>query len=191
VKKMIIRRIEESVDIKKKILNDQQQISLIENSAQMIIDTLRDGGKVLTCGNGGSAADAQHIAAELQGKFYMQRGSLSAIALTTNTSAITAISNDYGFSEAFVRQLQGVGSSGDILIGISTSGNSLNVIRAFEEARRIGLKRIAFTGETGGQLGSLSDICINVPSKDTPRIQEAHILIGHIICELVELELFG
>ncbi len=191
MKKLITQRIKGSIDVKNRILGDSELILLIERTAQMIIDTLCNGGKVLVCGNGGSAADAQHIAAELQGKFYMQRGSLSAIALTTNTSAITAISNDYGFSEVFARQVEGVGSNGDILIGISTSGNSQNVIRAFEEASRIGMKRISFTGETGGELGGLSDVCIKVPSMDTPRIQEAHILVAHIVCEIVEMELFG
>ena len=157
----------------------------------MIINTLRDGGKVLICGNGGSAADAQHIAGELLGKFYMIRRALPAIALNTNTSVITAIGNDTSFDEIFSRQVEALGTEKDVLIAISTSGNSRNVIKAIEKAKEKGMKVIGLTGRSGGMMRNICDVLINVPSQDTPRVQESHITIGHIICEIVEKELFA
>ena len=145
---------------------------------------------MLLCGNGGSAADAQHLAAEFSGRFYYDRQPLPAEALHVNTSFLTAVANDYSFEDVYARMVRATGKPGDILIGLSTSGNSPNVVRAFEEARAIGMTTIGFTGETGGKLSPLCDFLINVPSQDTPRIQEAHITIGHIICEIVESTLF-
>lgn len=188
---LIIDRINDSLRVKQAIIESSEIIENIVKCAQSVIDAVRDNKKLLLCGNGGSAADAQHIAAELQGRFYIDRAPLSAIALNTNTSIITSVGNDYGFSKVFSRQIQGLGNTGDVLIGISTSGNSENIIEAFHKASELRIKRISFTGESGGSLKSISDICIRIPSSDTPRIQEAHILIGHIICELVEKELFN
>ena len=184
----IVKRIEENIGVKKSILNDTHLIDTIERAATVVVTAIKNGNKVIFCGNGGSAADSQHLAAELIGKFYFNRRSLPAVSLTVNTSIITAIGNDFGFDKVFARQLEGIGKAGDVLIGLSTSGNSENVVEAFRLAKEIGIITIAFTGESGGILRNLADILINVPSNDTPRIQEAHILIGHIICELVEKE---
>lgn len=158
-------------------------------AAEMMTAALHDGGKILFCGNGGSAADAQHIAAELVGRYKRERASLPGIALTVDTSALTAIANDYGYDAVFERQLRGLARSGDVLVGISTSGNSPNVVRALEAAREMGVRSIGFTGEGGGRMATLCDLCLRVPSKDTPRIQEMHIAIGHMLCELVETAL--
>lgn len=163
-----------------------EQMEVISDIAERCRATLTAGQKILFCGNGGSAADAQHLAAELIGRFQKERRSLAAVALTTDTSILTAVANDYGYEEVFARQVEGLGRSGDVLIGISTSGNSKNVVKAVEKARDIGMHTIAFTGEGGGKLSSLCDITLAVPSKVTARIQEMHILVGHIICELVE-----
>ncbi|MEM3846475.1 MAG: D-sedoheptulose 7-phosphate isomerase [Candidatus Parvarchaeota archaeon] len=183
-------RLLESANVKIKISQDEVLISKIEKTSNEIIGSLKKGGKVLICGNGGSAADAQHIAAELVGKFLKERKALPAIALTTNTSVITAIGNDYSYEDIFARQVEAFGKIGDILIGISTSGNSKNVLKAFEVAKNLSMMTIALTGQGGGKMKELADICINVPSDLTPRIQEAHITIGHIICEIVEKGLF-
>jgi D-sedoheptulose 7-phosphate isomerase len=180
-----------SIDVKMKILESGEILASIEQAAKIMIDAFKSGKKVLICGNGGSAADAQHIAAELTGKFYKDREPLYAEALHVNTSYLTAVANDYSFDEVFSRQVKSKGRTDDILIAISTSGSSENIIRAAKAAREIGMKVIGLTGETGGALKSYCNICICVPSKDTPRIQEAHITIGHIICEIVEAELFG
>lgn len=188
---MIIDRIQEAIDLKKLIISDSNLIERIKRSSELIISAYRSGNKTLFCGNGGSAADAQHLAAELSGKFYIDRPPIHAEACHLNTSFMTAVSNDYGYEMVFARYIQAVGKKGDVLVCISTSGNSANIINAMQEAQRLGLNCIAFTGETGGQMAGLADVLINVPSTDTPRIQEAHILIGHIICELVERELFG
>lgn len=163
-----------------------EQMEVISDIAERCRAALTAGQKILFCGNGGSAADAQHLAAELIGRFQKERRSLAAVALTTDTSILTAVANDYGYEEVFARQVEGLGRSGDVLIGISTSGNSKNVVKAVEKARDIGMHTIAFTGEGGGKLSSLCDITLAVPSKVTARIQEMHILVGHIICELVE-----
>ncbi len=188
MKEDIAKRIEESISVKNNILNDTHLVDAIERATTIVVNAIKNGNKVIFCGNGGSAADSQHLAAELIGKFYFNRQSLPAVSLTVNTSIITAIGNDFGFDKVFARQLEGIGKTGDVLIGLSTSGNSGNVVEAFKIAKKIGIKTVAFTGENGGILKDFADILINVPSNDTPRIQEAHILIGHIVCELVEKE---
>lgn len=182
--------ISESIETKKNILENDDLISDIEKCAALCIETFRNGGKVLFCGNGGSAADAQHLAAELSGRFYYDREPLYAEALSVNTSYITAVGNDYSYDVVFSRMVKAAGKKGDVLFGISTSGNSENVVKAIDQANQHGMKTIGFTGESGGKLQELSDVCIKVPSSNTPRIQESHILIGHIICEIVEETLF-
>ena len=162
----------------------------IESTVHVIINSLNNNGKLLLCGNGGSAADAQHIAAEFTGKFYYDRPPLFAEALHVNSSFITAVANDYSYDEIYSRLVLAKGKNNDVLIGISTSGNSINIINAMKVAQELKMVTIGLTGETGGEIKSYSDILLNVPSKDTPRIQEAHILIGHIICEIVETKLF-
>ena len=164
-------------------------INKVEIAAQLCIETLQDGGKILIFGNGGSAADAQHIAAELVGRYKKDRKGISAIALTTDTSAITSIGNDFGYNHIFERQVEALANKGDVLIGISTSGGSSNVINGLKMASKIGCKSIGFSGSDGGKMNQVCDINLVVPSEDTPRIQEMHIVIGHIICHLIELEL--
>ena len=186
----IRKAISESVSVKEKILNDDSIIKTIENIVNTCVSTYKNDGKVLFCGNGGSAADAQHLAAELSGRFYYDRPPLNSEALHVNTSYLTAVGNDYGYDMVFSRMLKGIGRQGDVLIGLSTSGNSKNVIKAFEQAKESGITTVALTGESGGKMADIADLVIKVPSKDTPRIQEAHILIGHIICQLIESELF-
>lgn len=183
--------IESSLEVKREILQSDALILTISKVVSEIISTYKEGGKVLLCGNGGSAADAQHIAAELSGKFYLDRPSLFAEALHTNVSYITAVSNDYSFEEVYSRLVKAEGNKGDLLIGISTSGNSKNIIKALEAANEIGMITVGMTGASGGKMKNLCRYLINVPSTDMPRIQESHILIGHIICEIVEKELFG
>ena len=158
----------------------------IKKACETAVATLKAGGKILLCGNGGSAADAQHIAAELTGRYKTERGALAGIALTTDTSALTAIGNDYGYEFVFSRQLEALGRKGDLLIAISTSGNSGNVIKALELARKIGIKTIGLSGRTGGAMNELCELNLVVPSNDTPRIQEMHIMIGHIICQAID-----
>lgn len=182
--------IKESIGVKELILSDESLISNIEKAAQIIIDCYRNEGKVLFCGNGGSAADAQHLAAELSGRFYYDRPALEAEALHVNTSYLTAVGNDYSFDLIYSRILSASGKAGDVLVGISTSGNSKNVLEAQKVAKQKGMKIISLTGESGGEMKNSADCLINVPSKLTPRIQESHILIGHIICQIVEEELF-
>lgn len=182
--------IKESIGVKELILSDETLISNIEKAAQIIIDCYRNGGKVLFCGNGGSAADAQHLAAELSGRFYYDRPALEAEALHVNTSYLTAVGNDYSFDLIYSRILSASGKTGDVLVGISTSGNSKNVLEAQKVAKQKGMKVISLTGESGGEMKNSADCLINVPSKLTPRIQESHIMIGHIICQIVEEELF-
>ncbi len=182
--------IEGSVDVKQKILADYSLMERIQVVTDTITACLRAGGKVLFCGNGGSAADAQHLAAELSGRFYYDRPPLPAEALHVNTSFLTAVANDYSYDEIFARLVIGQGREGDVLVGLSTSGNSPNVMRAFEVAHEIGMISVAFTGSSGGKLAPMADYLLNVPSNDTPRIQESHIMIGHIICELVEKRIF-
>jgi len=189
-KKTIIDRIKQSFEIKEKVLKDNDLIRRIDLISQTIINAYKFNNKVILFGNGGSAADAQHLAAELMSKFYFDRKSLPAVALTVNTSILTAIGNDYSFDQIFSKQLEGISEKEDIAIGISTSGNSENVIEGLKFAKKNNLITVAFTGKDGGKLKNIVDICINVPSNDTPRIQEVHIMIGHIICEIVEKELF-
>ena len=181
------KQIEESISLKKYL---QLDAAVLMTIAEQIAEALRKGNTVFLFGNGGSAADAQHIASELTGKFYLDRPPLPAIALTTNTSSLTAIANDYGFENVFARQLSGLVKKGSVVIGISTSGISPNVVLGIEEAKRLGAVTIAFTGQ-GGKLKEVADYVLSIPSTDTPRIQEAHITAGHIICYLVEEALFG
>lgn len=182
--------IKSSIDVKERILNDAKLLSKINEAAELIVKTYKQGGRVFFCGNGGSAADAQHLAAELSGRFYFDRPPLAAEALHVNTSYITAVANDYSYDVIFSREVDAFCKEGDVLVGISTSGNSANVLKAFETAKEKGVLTIAMTGESGGKMASISDILINIPSNDTPRIQESHITIGHIICQIVEEELF-
>lgn len=189
-KELIANRIQGSIDVKKKILADAFLLESIHKAANEIMDVYANKGKVLFCGNGGSAADAQHLAAELSGRFYTDREPLYAEALHVNTSYITAVANDYSFEDVYSRAVKAQGRRGDVLVAISTSGNSKNIINAVNEANAIGMMTIGLTGNSGGELARHCKLLINVPSRDTPRIQEAHILIGHIICELVELKIF-
>lgn len=182
--------IQQSIEVKKQLLNDNQILETIEKVTNLCVASFKNGGKVLFCGNGGSAADAQHLAAELSGRFYFDRPPLDSEALHVNTSYLTAVANDYSFDEIFSRMVKAKGKAGDVLIGLSTSGNSPNVLKAFETAKELGMITVGLTGESGGKLVEVSDYLIKVPSKDTPRIQESHILIGHIICELIENKLF-
>lgn len=182
--------IKECISVKENILNDDILIANVEKAVRIIVDCYRNGGKVLFCGNGGSAADAQHLAAELSGRFYYDRPALEAEALHVNTSYLTAVGNDYGFDLVFSRILSASGKKGDVLVGLSTSGNSANVIEAQKVAREKGMSVISFTGKGGGKMKDLTDVLLNVPSELTPRIQECHITIGHIICQMVEEELF-
>lgn len=188
---MIKNRLNSSIEVKKQIVSDEDLILRIEKASDILIKSFNNRKKVLFCGNGGSAADAQHLAAELSGRFYFDRPALPAEACHVNSSFLTAAGNDYGYNRVFARYIEAVGQKGDVLIGLSTSGNSENIIEAFKTAKDKGLICISFTGKTGGALKDLSDLVINVPSQDTPRIQESHITIGHIICEMVEKTLFG
>ena len=187
----IKKQIEASYSTKIQIYEDELLIKQIQKVAQQCIKAYRGGNKTLIAGNGGSAADAQHIAGEFVSKFYFDRPALPSIALTTDTSILTAIGNDYGYEKLFSRQVEANGIKGDIFIGISTSGNSPNLIDAFKTCKSKGLFTVGLSGKAGGKMAPLCDICLKVPSNETPRIQEAHILIGHIICFLVENELFG
>ncbi|MDA3613935.1 D-sedoheptulose-7-phosphate isomerase [Polluticaenibacter yanchengensis] len=182
----------ESVNTKIRVIEDEAMINRVQTVSDIIINAFNNGNKVYFCGNGGSAADAQHLAAELSGAFYNRnRAALPAEALHCNTSYLTAVANDFDFDTIYVRLVQSITNAGDVLIGMSTSGNSRNVLRAFEEARRKNVITVGMTGMEGGQLKALSDYLFNVPSNDTPRIQEAHMLIGHTICQLVEEGIFG
>jgi D-sedoheptulose 7-phosphate isomerase len=182
--------IKSSIEVKELILNDSELLSKVEKAAELITETYKQGGRVYFCGNGGSAADAQHLAAELSGRFYFDRPPLAAEALHVNTSYMTAVANDYSYDVVFSREVEAFCKEGDVLIGISTSGNSANVLKAFEVATRKKVSIIAMTGEGGGKMASECDILIDVPSNDTPRIQESHIMLGHIICQKVEEDLF-
>ena len=190
MKPFIQQRIEESVATKNKLLVDEQLLQTIEGASAAILQALKSGNKVLFCGNGGSAADAQHLAAEFSGRFYMNRKALPAEALHCNTSYLTAVANDYHFDVIYSRIIEGIGNKGDVLVGLSTSGNSKNIVEAFKSAKAAGMVTIAFTGESGGAMKGFSDYLINIPSTNTPRIQEAHIMVGHIICEWVEQAYF-
>lgn len=189
-KDIIKTRLEQHQEIIQKIVADENLRQTILQAVDAITDCFRSGNKVFFCGNGGSAADAQHLAAEFSGKFYLDRDILPSEALHCNSSYLTAVANDYSFDIIYARLIKGVGNPGDILVGLSTSGNSVNIRKAFEACRSKGIQTIALTGISGGRMKEVSDILINVPSADTPRIQEAHITIGHIICELVESAIF-
>ena len=182
--------IQASITVKQDVLKDETLQKTVKDCIAVIVKAFRNGNKVLFCGNGGSAADAQHLAAEFSGRFYTDRDALPAEALHCNTSYLTAVANDYSYDVIYSRLIKGIGNKGDVLIGLSTSGNSRNIYNAFEVAKEKGMTTIAFTGATGGTMKALSDHLINVPSTDTPRIQESHIMLGHIICQLVEAEYF-
>ncbi|KJD22503.1 D-sedoheptulose 7-phosphate isomerase [Campylobacter jejuni] len=182
---------QESILVKEQILKDEDLITLIKNASLEVIKAYKNGNKTLLAGNGGSAADAQHIAGEFVSRFYFDRPGIASIALTTDTSVLTAIGNDYGYENLFARQVQAQGVKGDVFIGISTSGNSKNILKALELCKQKEIISIGLSGASGGAMNELCDYCIKVPSTCTPRIQEAHILIGHIICAIVEEELFG
>ena len=188
---LIKEQIKRSIAVKQTILDNEGLLSIIESATQLILAAYQNNKKTMVAGNGGSAADAQHIAGELVARFYFDRPGLSSMALSTDTSILTAIGNDYGFERLFSRQVEAHGNEGDVFIGLSTSGNSPNILKALEMCKEKGVKTIGLTGESGGKMGDLCDICIKVPSSETPRIQESHILIGHIICYLVEETLFG
>ena len=183
--------ISQAILLKQQLLADETIIATVTESIELITTAFKNGNKVLFCGNGGSAADAQHLAAEFSGRFYIDRPALPAEALHCNTSYITAIGNDYGYDVIYSRLVKGIGVKGDVLVGLSTSGNSQNILNAFEIAKEKGVITIAFTGESGGKLKELTDYLINVPSVDTPRIQESHIMLGHIICQLTEEQVFS
>lgn len=178
--------IQASIDTKQLLLANEDRIHTIKECSLTITDAFKNGNKVLFCGNGGSAADAQHLAAEFSGRFYKDRDALPAEALHCNTSYITAVANDYSYDVIYSRMIKGIGQTGDVIVGLSTSGNSKNIIEAFKTAKLKGMITIGFTGESGGEMKNYSDYLINVPSNDTPRIQESHIMVGHIICEMVE-----
>lgn len=182
--------IQTSINVKKLIHSDNELIKTIDTISQIIENCYKNDGKVLFCGNGGSAADAQHLAAELSGRFYYDRPPLFAEALHVNSSYVTAVANDYSFDEIYARLVRAFGKKGDILIGLSTSGNSHNIINAFNTAKQMEIITVGFTGEDGGEIKKISDYLISIPSSDTPRIQESHIMVGHIICQLVEEKIF-
>jgi D-sedoheptulose 7-phosphate isomerase len=183
--------IKSSIDVKQQLLADESLIHQIQTVTDVITKAFQNGNAVYFAGNGGSAADAQHLAAEFSGRFYKDRKALPSDALHCNSSYLTAVANDYSFDVIYARLLEGLAKPGDVLVGISTSGNSGNIVKAFEMAKTIGVTTIGFTGQNGGKLKDLGDYLINIPSNTTPRIQESHILVGHIICELVEINIFG
>ena len=182
--------IKSSIDTKQSVLQNEGLLKTIAASVDVIVSAFRNGNRVYFCGNGGSAADAQHLAAEFSGRFYTDRKALPAEALHCNTSYLTAVANDYSFDDIYSRLIDGIGEAGDVLIGLSTSGNSANIVKAFETARKKTMITIGFTGKSGGNMKPLCDHLVNIPSTDTPRIQESHIMVGHIICQLVEEKYF-
>ena len=183
--------IKASITVKEQLLQNESLLEQIETSVEVITNAFKNGSAVYFAGNGGSAADAQHLAAEFSGRFYKDRKALPSDALHCNSSYLTAVANDYSYDVIYSRLLEGLAKKGDVLVGISTSGNSKNIVKAFEMAESMGVTTIAFTGEKGGQMKSMANYVINVPSNTTPRIQESHIIVGHIICELVEENIFG
>ena len=190
-KDIVCKQIADSIAVKQAVLADKEICKAVEIAANAVVEAYRNGHRALLAGNGGSAADAQHIAGELVSKFYFERPAIDAVALTTNTSILTAIGNDLGYEVLFSRQVEAMGHKGDVFIGISTSGNSKNIVKALEVCKERGIYTIGLTGESGGAMKPLCDLCIQIPSSETPRVQEAHMMIGHIICCLVEEELFG
>jgi D-sedoheptulose 7-phosphate isomerase len=191
MKSYIKEQIKKSVETKQKIYENADLLEKIEDVAKICVDLYKNSRKTLLAGNGGSAADAQHIAAELVGRYGFDRASLPSLALTTDTSNLTAIGNDYGYDYVFSRQLEGMAQEGDLFIGISTSGNSQNIINAFKSAKQKKVTTVALVGKDGGKMAQMADIALVVPSDSTPRIQEAHILIGHILCDIIEKEIFA
>ena len=189
--KYIKEEIKKSYETKQTIYNDKELLEKIEIVSKKCVELYKNSKKTILAGNGGSAADAQHIAAELVGRYGFDRPSIPSLALTTDTSNLTAIGNDYGYDKVFSRQLEGMGEDGDLFIGISTSGNSINIINAFKSAKEKNITTVALVGKDGGEMAKLADIAIVVPSNSTPRIQESHILIGHILCDIIEKELFA
>lgn len=189
--KIFEQSFQDSIALKEQILQNQDLKDTILSIANAFIKAYENGNCLRFCGNGGSAGDAQHIAAELSGRFYFDRPPLDAEALHVNSSYLTAVANDYGYDVVYERMVEAQGKKGDVLVGLSTSGNSENVLRAMKKAKELGMVTVAFTGQGGGKMAEFADFLIDVPSTDTPRIQEVHILIGHIICEIVEEELFG
>jgi D-sedoheptulose 7-phosphate isomerase len=183
--------VEASIATKQLLLGSKETIAMVAEVSGLLVSALKQGNKLLLAGNGGSAADAQHIAAEMVGRFAFDRPALPALALSVNSSCVTAIGNDYGFDQVFSRQIEALARPGDVFIGISTSGNSANVLRAVDAAKKMGLRTVALTGLNGGKLKAAAERCICAPSNETPRIQECHILIGHIVSELVEQEMFS
>jgi len=183
--------IKESIKVKQALLGDAHLIAQIDTVVKVITTAFQNGNSVFFAGNGGSAADAQHLAAEFSGRFYKDRKALPSEALHCNTSYLTAVANDYSYEVIYARLIEGITKPGDVLVGISTSGNSGNIVKAFEMAKTKQVITIGFTGDKGGKMKEISDFIINVPSNDTPRIQESHILVGHVICELVESNIFG
>lgn len=183
--------IQASIDVKQEVLQNEELLQRITQIVDVIVAAFRNGNRVYFCGNGGSAADAQHLAAEFSGRFYVDRKALPSEALHCNTSYLTAVANDYSYDAVYARIIDGIGNSGDVLVGLSTSGNSANIVKAFDAAKAKGISTIAFTGMAGGLLKATADYLVNIPSTDTPRIQESHILIGHIVCQLVEEEYFA
>ncbi len=188
---MIRNQVESSIRTKERLLASQELMDMIRTVGERALEVYRAGGKTLIAGNGGSAADAQHIAGEFVSKFYFDRPGLASQAITTDTSILTAIGNDYGYERLFARQLEANAARGDMFIALSTSGNSKNILEALTTAKEMGLVTVGLTGSTGGKMKTMCDYCITVPSDETPRIQEAHILIGHIICAVVEEGMFG
>jgi len=191
MKNYIKEQIKLSFETKQNIYQNDELLSKIVEVAQKCVELYKGDKKTILAGNGGSAADAQHIAAELVGRYGFDRPSIPSLALTTDTSNLTAIGNDYGYDKVFSRQLEGMGQSGDIFIGISTSGNSENILNAFDVAKNKNILSVALVGKDGGEMAKMADIALVVPSDSTPRIQESHILIGHILCDIIEKEIFG
>ncbi|HEV2062606.1 MAG TPA: SIS domain-containing protein [Solirubrobacteraceae bacterium] len=189
-RRLIRDRVEESIATKRRLLDDDV-VDAVAHAAELVVAALGAGEKVVLCGNGGSAADATHLAAELVGRFRVDRPPLPALSLTDNVASLTAIGNDYGYAQTFSRQVRALGRPGDVLIALSTSGTSENVVAAVEAARAVGMRTIAFTGASGGSLGGAADLCVRIPTDDTARIQEAYMLLGHTICELAERALFS
>lgn len=191
VSDIIKSQIADSIETKSKIMSDEKLVKMIEDVSEAIIESYKHGHTLLLCGNGGSAGDAQHIAGEMVARFRIERKALSAIAFNTNSSVVTAIGNDYEYNKIFERQVEAFGHEGDVLIAISTSGNSESVVRAINKSKEMGIKTVSLLGKDGGACKEISDYAIVVPSNDTPRIQESHIMIGHIICDIVERKMFG
>ncbi len=182
--------ITQSIAVKQAVLADELLLTKVQEVVNVCVATFRCGGKVLFCGNGGSAADAQHLAAELSGRFYFDREPLFAEALHVNTSFVTAVANDYSYEEVYARMIRAAGRAGDVLFAMSTSGNSPNILRAIEDAKKLSMTVVGMTGESGGRMRDQCDFLINIPSHDTPRIQECHMMLGHLMCELIEKQIF-